>query len=612
MSITIRNLKRSPTGRESIRERDFESDGITFGRDAACDVTLTDLSVALEHGRLSHDGAGDVYLDTAADQTVVLNNRIKSGRLGPLKVGYVLKLGVYQITIEAPNDDKVIIALLEETQVDEVATKPVLQEKHVFGLGRALPSKRLMSWVFLLMILGVFLVLPMHVSKQPDGKIADAVPFQTDLAWNSGPVSVMHSNLMNDCAACHEAPWEAVPDSACIDCHEDTGDHALSNQMRQAQSDPSQFEAHLQDISTTFGRPINRCGSCHVEHNKRAHIMPDNQETCGDCHDGLNKNLPDTKLLNVSDFGNDHPQFRPTIITAPSELSPTTRRVSLDDDPKGFSGLKFPHDIHMSGSGGVPRMAKQLDSRYAFSNGVDCEDCHRQEAGGALYEPVNMTNDCAMCHSIVFEDDDGYPRTLRHGEPDEVIASMRDFYDAKALGNIRDAEMNTRTRRRPGRAASLRALNRREMAFKQSEQRTIAKVDAIFSEGGACYDCHVIDRPDDIANLDFRVRSISVSDAFYPASPFNHAVHEIGDLTCESCHAAKTSKTSNDILLPKIAICRDCHIGEDSFRAGGAFTKGKFPTNCLTCHSYHNDKHVNMTTENAAEISNPNVGGNLK
>ena len=612
MSITIRTLKRSPTGRESVRERDFETDSISFGRDAACDVTIADLSVALEHGTLRHDTAGEIYFDTDTDQTIVVNNRLKSGSQGPLKLGDILKIGVYQITIEVPSDDKAIIALLEETQVDEVKVTPALQANHVFNVDRALPPKRLMSWAFLLLILSVFLVLPMHINKQPDGKLANAVPFQTDLAWNSGPVSVMHANLMNDCAACHETPWKAVPDSACIDCHKDTGDHALSNEMRQAQSDPSPFEAQLQDISIAFGRPVNRCGSCHVEHNERAHIMPDNQETCGDCHRDLDKKLPDTLLLNVSDFGDDHPEFRPTIITTPSESNPITRRVSLDDNPKGFSGLKFPHDMHMSSSGGVPRMAKQLDSRYAFSDGVDCEDCHRQEAGGALYEPVSMTNDCAMCHSIVFEDDDGYPRTLRHGEPEEVIASMRDFYDAKALGNIRDAEMNTRTRRRPGRAASLRDLNRRELAFKQSEMRTIAKVDAIFSEGGACYDCHVIDRPDDVTNLDFRVRPISVSDAFYPASPFNHAVHEIGDLTCESCHAAKTSATSDDILLPKIAVCRDCHIGEDSYRAGGAFTRGKFPTNCLTCHSYHNDQHINTNAEQSAELDNPHIGGALK
>lgn len=237
-------------------------------------------------------------------------------------------------------------------------------------------------------------------------------------------------------------------------------------------------------------------------------------------------------------------------------------------------------------------MASTLGLQYAFSDGVDCADCHREEAGGALFEPVTMTQDCAMCHSITFEDDDGFSRTLRHGQPQEVIATMRDFYDAKALGNIRDAEMNSTTRRRPGRAAALRTVNRRELAFKRSDQLTIAKVDAIFSEGGACYDCHVIERPQELSTLEFKVRPISVSDAFYPRSPFDHAAHEIKGLDCESCHAAGTSSLSDDILLPKIELCRECHVGEESYRKGGEFAEGTFPTNCLTCHAFHDGPHM--------------------
>ena len=267
------------------------------------------------------------------------------------------------------------------------------------------------------------------------------------------------------------------------------------------------------------------------------------------------------------------------------------------ENPKGFSGLKFPHDMHLSETGAVAKMAGTLDKKYGFSDGVGCADCHRPESEGTLFDPVSMTQDCAMCHSIVFEDDEGYRRTLRHGEPEEVIASMRDFYEAKALGNIRDTEMSTTTRRRPGRSNQLRNIKRRELAFKQPEQRTLDKVKMIFSEGGACYDCHVIDRPDDVSSLDFKVLPITISDAFYSSSTFNHDSHSIGDLTCVTCHAAETSKISDDILLPKIDICQDCHIGEDSFSVGGKLTEGKFPTNCITCHNFHIKTHGNFMKE---------------
>ena len=590
MTSTIRNLKRSPTGRESIRERDYDGSELTFGRDIQSDVQLQDLSVALKHAKLRYDETGEVFIDISAGQKALINNRIRTGVVGPLQVGTKVKLGIYLITLEAPTVTSKLVAQLEVAE-DISGTENEPDEQRVFSLKHALPSKRIMAWAFAFVVLLTCLVLPTHINKYPEGKVAVATPFQADLFWNSGPISLLHSNLKSDCQSCHVKGWEAVTDTTCLDCHTELKDHAKPERLQQSTPLSTGFEAVLGDVSETFGRPVDRCTSCHVEHNGRAHIMPSSQSLCSDCHADLDKALPDTELLNAADFGTAHPQFRPSVITSPSFDKPLYTRVSLDKDPKGVSGLKFPHDVHLSKTGAVAKMASTLDSQYEFADGVGCLDCHSEEAGGALFEPVSMTNDCAMCHSIVFEDDEGYPRTLRHGEPKEVIASMRDFYEAKALGNIRDAEMNTTTRRRPGRASQIRDLNRRELAFKQAENRTIEKVEAIFSEGGACYDCHVIDRPAEIATLDFKVRPISLNDAFYPLSPFNHEQHEIKGLSCDTCHSAETSKTSDDVLLPKIEVCRDCHIGEDSYREGGDFAHGKFPTNCLTCHAYHDGEH---------------------
>ena len=597
MTSTIRNLKRSPTGRESIRERDYDGSELSFGRDIQSDVQLQDLSVALQHATLSYDEYGSVFIHINSGQQALINNRIRTGKVGPIDIGTEIKLGSYLITIEAASEKSPLVARLELSQ-DLAAKVATPDEQRVFGLKRALPSKRIMAWAFASMILLVCIVLPIHINKNPEGKIADATPFQADLFWNSGPISLLHSNLKSDCKSCHVDGWEAVTDTTCLDCHVELKDHAAPQLMQRSKPETTGFETALNDISEKFGRPVDRCTSCHVEHNDRAHIMPVSQSLCSDCHADLEKNLPDTKLLNVADFGTAHPQFRPSVITSPSYDKPLSTRLSLDDDPKGFSGLKFPHDIHLSKTSAVAKMASTLDPKFDFNDGVGCLDCHREEAGGALFEPVNMTEDCAMCHSIIFEDDDGYARTLRHGEPEEVIASMRDFYESKALGNIRDAEMNTTTRRRPGRANQIRDLNRRELAFKQADNRTVEKVDAIFSEGGACYDCHVIDRPVEISSLEFKVRPISLNDAFYPLSPFNHEEHEIKGLSCNTCHKAETSKTSNDVLLPKIEVCRDCHIGEDSYREGGNFAHGKFPTNCLTCHAFHDSEHGKKALNN--------------
>ncbi len=594
MTITIRNLKRRPGGRESVRERTYETDEINIGREADNDLQLLDLRIALKHAKLKRNANGTASFQMLGGQTATINGRLKT-RDNNLKPGAVIRIGVYEIRIEEPNSPDDLTVTLEQTETVEAAITSA-DEERVFGLKRTLPGKRIMAWTFSLIVLGLFLAFPIWASKDNHKEAAKALPMQADLAWNSGPISLMHANLKSECATCHTKAFVPVKDQACVECHKQLGDHAKAKDMRQSKPEVSGFDAKLNQVSELFNRPIDRCASCHVEHNSRAKIVPSNQEMCADCHKNLDKSLPHTKLLNVSDFGSDHPEFKPSVITLPSFTSPTFTRISLDENPKGYSGLKFPHKKHLETGGPVAKMAGQIGGKFStgLGSGVECADCHREEAGGALFEPVNMQQDCAVCHDLVFENDDGYARTLRHGEPDEVIASMRDFYQAKALGNIRDAEMNSRTRRRPGKAATLRDLNRRELAFKQADERTAAKVNAIFSKGGACFDCHEIDKPTDIATLDFAIRPISVNDRFYPKSPFDHESHKIGDLKCETCHEAKASKSSNDVLLPKIKICRDCHIGEKSYAEGGKLAEGTLPSTCLTCHTYHNGPHAEI------------------
>ena len=59
---------------------------------------------------------------------------------------------------------------------------------------------------------------------------------------------------------------------------------------------------------------------------------------------------------------------------------------------------------------------------------------------------------------------------------------------------------------------------------------------------------------------------------------FDHAAHK--QTQCTACHTAPTSTTATDVLLPKLAECRTCHLGEDA-------PKGKVPSSCAMCHAYH-------------------------
>jgi hypothetical protein len=63
-----------------------------------------------------------------------------------------------------------------------------------------------------------------------------------------------------------------------------------------------------------------------------------------------------------------------------------------------------------------------------------------------------------------------------------------------------------------------------------------------------------------------------------PRARFNHALHITQP--CTSCHdTAERSKRSSDILMPRIAKCRECH--------GGAGDTSKLSSDCVMCHRFH-------------------------
>jgi predicted CXXCH cytochrome family protein len=72
---------------------------------------------------------------------------------------------------------------------------------------------------------------------------------------------------------------------------------------------------------------------------------------------------------------------------------------------------------------------------------------------------------------------------------------------------------------------------------------------------------------------------VSLQDSFFPKAKFSHAAHE--GATCTSCHAALTSESSEDVLLPSIETCRSCHAGEH--------TEIRTPSTCVSCHDFHSE-----------------------
>ena len=91
---------------------------------------------------------------------------------------------------------------------------------------------------------------------------------------------------------------------------------------------------------------------------------------------------------------------------------------------------------------------------------------------------------------------------------------------------------------------------------------------------GLCGDCH----RSDTSQGPLGVVPVNQPSRYMSHGWFDHQAHQ--DSECSDCHKADQSERSSDLLLPDLASCRDCHMGEGDHSAD-------VPSTCAMCHSYH-------------------------
>ena len=440
--------------------------------------------------------------------------------------------------------------------------------------------------------------------------------------WSPGPLSDAHAFLGADCKSCHTKALTSVQDETCLHCHKGLQAHADAHLMGLAMPPASLGQQGTRAIAARFDKPLGRCASCHMEHMGQAGIMNKSSALCSDCHAKLDQRLGQRASIgNASDFAAAHPQFSPTVVALPRDNDSVLTRQwtvpQLDQarrmreqliryDPTrcdGFSigkpnfrglvqladrsdvpaeafrgdntGLVFPHALHMSAQGCVASMARRLGVKTDAQGALGCANCHTSSPDGKGFVPVEMQRNCSTCHSLTFDTFNGVNRSLPHGQPQQVVATMLDFYKAAAVDVSRGA--GVQERRLPGQAAADRSAEMRQIAFTHADSRADDRIRAIFSPGGACYGCHEIIRP--TAGLNYGVKPVVLEQHFLPRAQFDHGAHMTAGMTCEQCHAARKSQSATDVLMPSIDTCRTCHAGEHAY--------AKTPSPCISCHTFH-------------------------
>jgi predicted CXXCH cytochrome family protein len=557
MAFRIRTIDQTAAGREIVRERELAQDSLTVGRAAECDLPLPDLAIEQRHVRLSQAAGGQLRIEALGTLGFTLDGRAASEATVSPREGHELGLGSYRLELRA--EDETVAITVRQAQDRESRRTDATRG---FALAGVLPGKRGIAWLALVVIVLAFLAVPIysHLTRVPTKPSIDhpgAVVM--DASWSPGALSDPHHALEKNCEACHVKAFVAVRDSACLACHTDIGDHSSHAKLLAARGPMSWGEGFQRAVATVFNKPgPGACVDCHTEHQGAGRMAPTQQKFCADCHGTLDRRLKDTAIGDASDFGTLHPQFAALIQTAPNQAKPV--RVSLDAHPKQWEGLRFPHALHLDPRGGVAKMASTIGAERGYGRALDCKDCHHPTADGARFLPVDMERDCEACHSLVYDKVGSTFRTLRHGD----IAQMQ----ADLVAADRSPRPPIVTgRRRPGQYAP-------GGTYYSNFTGGSGVVARAMSTDGVCGECHI---PTSKGGR-LGVMPVLQPSRYFAHGWFSHADHR--QESCASCHAAKTSHSSSDLLLPGISRCRDCHLGEDS-------RKAKVPSSCAMCHSYH-------------------------
>lgn len=587
MAFLLRSISHSADGREIVRTARVDDALIRVGRDPNRDICLNDLAVALHHATLEIVGGGQLGVSAEMGMTIEIDGSAVGFGQIHLHSGGDIRVGPFLLRVlPTPIGSDDVSIEIARAGDDAAAEKADVRG---FGLASVMPGKRVMAWGLALIVLAIFLAWPIWSFYQTRTEAARyAQGYHADRLWLSGSLSQGHASLADNCQACHVQPFVSVRDSACKSCHTAIHDHADLGRLARASPNLGGLRRLQMRIGLWFGQPPGRCAECHTEHEGPQRIPPTPQRFCADCHGDLRGRLPDTSLANAGDFGGAHPEFQPLVLTRWDGERPRLERIGLDRAPREMSNLKFPHALHLDPRGGAAQMGRRLRGRYGFGDSLACADCHVPTPDGTRFQPVDMEGDCGMCHSLAFDEIGGTIRTLRHGSPAQVIGDLRALY--RAGGPQRPAELAAAARALPGDVAQIRAAIQSARARASLGTRADQAIRRVFSQGGACFDCHEV-APPPPGTLNYGIRPIAFPTRYLLHGWFDHRDHQIlqrpgqprldGTAACASCHGATASGSANDLLLPDLASCRVCHGGEHS-RAPVAST-------CAMCHDYHMD-----------------------
>lgn len=575
MEVLIREIRTNADGLQQVTDKEFSGDVITLGSAPNQVIQLIGLNVSREHATISLTEQGIRLTCTASDLSVTVNNG--SVNAVTLNRGDTILIGAHRLRlVAAPAGFNLAIEVQLNAKVDSSEFEGAFQtELRASGL-----SKRRMAWLSSLVILAVFLLLPLfffgvrHFVNIPD-------VFHADRLWSPGPLAPGHAHAIgNDCKACHTTLFVPVRDTQCLTCHKSSVDHVTPE--------------HL--TLTTLGRKPS-CESCHREHAEPIPVLISKIDSeCKHCHANSTKTFGSLNVKEVDGFNSkDHPEFTLHIHGSVKLKGDRVaagavewhEMLAVPGKATEDLNLKFPHAVHLDGA----RVTRLNDSKP-----LSCMDCHVMRDDGGKFKPIIMKSACIDCHDLAF-DPTNPARQLPHGKPREVVTMLQEYYSAKYLDPNAARAAIVERRRIPGRDDDQAGCEGPPLVC--ARQEAARQINIQFNVRG-CVTCHqIIDTQSPELVDRYQVIPVRMSSDYYPSAQFNHRSHLIqgslsGDDACNSCHGARASTQSTDVLVPGIGNCVLCHSNRSADRKAPSETLSaitgrgdNIKLGCSDCHQYH-------------------------
>jgi hypothetical protein len=435
--------------------------------------------------------------------------------------------------------------------------------------------------------------------------------------YEGGELAHAHRIFENDCAKCHTtwAPVEralsldfsdrvySVENSACLACHPGAEHHQ------------NQIPAHA-EIS---------CAHCHIEHQGNHDLKRSPDRVCLECHQDLKSHTKGSISFAGSiarfDAPDGHPEF--AVRRALASQSSSIEGVGAEHgilkllefvDAEGWRDrgkIRFNHSAHLKTETGpdgqrlfrvVARGQNLTDfgiPATAASASEVCQVCHKPDSQGRYMQPIVFEQHCQACHPLLFDNQKFPGGQVPHEKPDVVRGFLTEKYTLAALADPDSVDSPSPARPIPGRRtrATLSKGQAEWLAeqLKQAEEQSLAHTHVLFgaeARGGCAY-CHV----DQNGQLPQRWEAItppSIPDRWQPHAVFSHKSHRM--MNCVECHDGVTdSRSTGDVLLPGVELCRKCHSSEPA-QPGPDFPARLLGagTDCVECHLYHDHEKDNF------------------